>query len=87
MAPKQNYTPLNTPREQIMIQIEGKNMLKAPLPMRAPPEKRNMNKYCRFHKELGHKTSECHHLKDQIEGLIQQGYLREYVNRAAKQDK
>ncbi|PON88520.1 hypothetical protein TorRG33x02_157340 [Trema orientale] len=41
-----------------------------------------MNKFCRFHREMGHGTSDRRHLKDQIERLIQQGCLREYINRA-----
>ncbi|KAL0391518.1 UNVERIFIED_CONTAM: hypothetical protein Slati_4536900 [Sesamum latifolium] len=38
------------------------------------------NKYCRFHRDRGHMTEECHHLKNEIEKLIQRGYLKEYVN-------
>ncbi|KAL0298936.1 UNVERIFIED_CONTAM: hypothetical protein Sradi_6553400 [Sesamum radiatum] len=29
----------------------------------------------------GHTTEECHHLKNEIEKLIQRGHLRQYVNR------
>ena len=46
--------------------------------MRAPVEQRNMSKYCKFHKDKGHDTSECFHLHDQIE---QGGYLQEYIRK------
>ena len=57
-----SYTPLNTSREQILMQVEGKNLLHNPGPMRAPVERRNMTKYCNFHKDRGHDTVECFQL-------------------------
>ncbi|KAL0313369.1 UNVERIFIED_CONTAM: hypothetical protein Sradi_5736200 [Sesamum radiatum] len=39
------------------------------------------DKYCLFHKDRGHSTEECLHLKDEIEKLIRRGYLKEYVDR------
>ncbi|KAL0433498.1 UNVERIFIED_CONTAM: hypothetical protein Slati_2684100 [Sesamum latifolium] len=38
------------------------------------------DKYYRFHWDRGHTMEECHHLKNEIEKLIQCGYLRQYVN-------
>ncbi|PON42267.1 hypothetical protein PanWU01x14_283190 [Parasponia andersonii] len=46
-----------------------------------------MNKFYRFHRELRHDTSDCRQLKDQIERLFQQSYLRECINKADEQDK
>ena len=40
-----------------------------------------MAKYCKFHKDRGHDTAECFQLRDQIEDLIQEGYLQEYISR------
>ncbi|KAL0434156.1 UNVERIFIED_CONTAM: hypothetical protein Slati_2749900 [Sesamum latifolium] len=37
------------------------------------------DKYCRFHKDRGHIIEDCYHLKNEIEKLIQMGYLKEYV--------
>lgn len=48
-------------------------------PMKGPRAKRDMTKYYRFHKDYGHTTNECRQLKDEIEGLISRGYLRQYV--------
>ncbi|GAV78515.1 LOW QUALITY PROTEIN: hypothetical protein CFOL_v3_21982, partial [Cephalotus follicularis] len=36
-------------------------------------------KYCRYHRDHGHNTEECRHLKNQIEDLIRKGYLRKYI--------
>ncbi|XP_077248079.1 uncharacterized protein LOC143887787 [Tasmannia lanceolata] len=41
--------------------------------------KRHKSKYCRFHRGHGHDTDECRHLKDEIELLINRGYLKKYV--------
>ncbi|KAL0454820.1 UNVERIFIED_CONTAM: Pro-Pol polyprotein [Sesamum latifolium] len=37
------------------------------------------DKFCHFHNNYGHTTEECRHLKNEIERLIQNGYLQEYV--------
>ncbi|GAV66751.1 hypothetical protein CFOL_v3_10261, partial [Cephalotus follicularis] len=44
-------------------------------------------KYCWYHRDHGHDTEECRHLKNQIEDLICKGHLRKYVDRNAPQDK
>ena len=63
------------------MQVEGKNLLQNPGPIRAPAERRNMAKYYKFHKDRGHDKVECFQLQDQIEALIQEGYLQEYISR------
>ncbi|KAK4394165.1 hypothetical protein Sango_1887300 [Sesamum angolense] len=37
-----------------------------------------------FHKDCGHNTEDCLHLKEEIKKLIQRGYLKEYVDRSNK---
>ncbi|XP_050276061.1 uncharacterized protein LOC126718038 [Quercus robur] len=55
--------------------------------MKGDPNKRNRNKYCRFHRDHGHDTDECFDLKQQIENLIRQGKLRSFLGRDHKDDK
>ncbi|KAL0461246.1 UNVERIFIED_CONTAM: hypothetical protein Slati_0012200 [Sesamum latifolium] len=43
------------------------------------PQCPKSDKFCRFHNDYGHTTEECRHLKNEIERLIQNGYLQEYV--------
>ena len=48
------------------------SVYKRPYSMRGDYSKRNQNKYCRFHRDIGHTTEECIALKDE-------GYLQNYV--------
>ena len=66
----QHYTPLNAPLDQVIMQIKDDPSLKWPEKMKGDPNKRNKNKYCRFHRDHGHDTDECYDLKHQIEKLI-----------------
>ncbi|GAV74160.1 hypothetical protein CFOL_v3_17641, partial [Cephalotus follicularis] len=56
-----------------------------PEKLRTPAENKNVEKYCRYHRDHGHDTEECRQLKNQIEDLIRKGYLRKYVDRDAPQ--
>ena len=47
-ARSQQYTPLNMPLEQVLMQIKDDPSLKWPEKMKGDPNKRNRNKYCRF---------------------------------------
>ena len=55
--------------------------------MKGDPNKRNRNKYCRFHRDHGYDTNECFDLKQQIENLIKQGKLRNFLGRDHKNKK
>ena len=55
--------------------------------MKGDPNKRNRNKYCRFHRDHGHDTDECFDLKQQIENLIRQGKLRSFLGRDHRDEK
>lgn len=48
-------------------------LLKHPEKLRGDQEKRNRDRYCRFHKDHGHNTSSCFKLKHQIEYFIEDG--------------
>ena len=73
------YTPLNVPLKQVLMQIKDDPSLKWPEKMKGDPNKRNRNKYCRFHRDHGHDIDECFDLKQQIENLIRQGKLRNFL--------
>ena len=59
----QNYTPLNAPLDQVLMQIKDDPSLKSPEKMKGDPNKRNKSKYCRFHRDHRHDTDECYDLK------------------------
>ncbi|XP_059663781.1 uncharacterized protein LOC132309494 [Cornus florida] len=74
-----NYTPLNTPIDQVFLQIQNEPHLKWPPKLKSDPARRPHDKYCRFHKDHGHATEDCFDLKDQIETLIQRGHMRKII--------
>ncbi|GJS03519.1 reverse transcriptase domain-containing protein [Tanacetum coccineum] len=47
--------------------------------MTTPVEKRNANKFCEFHGEVGHNTDECNHLRKQIEDMLKAGKLSHLI--------
>ncbi|GKA97788.1 hypothetical protein Tco_0825682 [Tanacetum coccineum] len=65
-----------TPKEILALE---KEKFKAPPPMTTPVEKRNANKFCEFHREVGHNTDECNHLRKQIEDMLKAGKLSHII--------
>ncbi|XP_030924206.1 uncharacterized protein LOC115951026 [Quercus lobata] len=76
-----------TMAELVLMQIKDDPSLKWPEKMKGDPNKRNKNKYCRFHRDHGHDTDECFDLKQQIENLIRQGKLKHFVGRDRTDEK
>ncbi|XP_052197206.1 uncharacterized protein LOC127804386 [Diospyros lotus] len=56
-----------------------------PHPLKTPDKYRTKSKFCAYHNEVGHTTSECWALKDAIEELIRRGRLHDYVVRPRDQ--
>ncbi|GJS05396.1 reverse transcriptase domain-containing protein [Tanacetum coccineum] len=82
---RDKFTLLTKSPRGILALDKGK--FKTPPPMMTPIEKRNNNKFCEFHGEVGHNTNECMHLKRQIEELIKAGKLSHVIkelNKAAE---
>ena len=69
------------------MQINDDPSLKWPEKMKGDSNKRNQNKYCHFHRDHGHDTDECFDLKQQIENLIRQGKLRNFLGRDYNNEK
>ena len=69
------------------MQIKDDPSLKWQEKMKGDLNKRNRNKYCRFQMDHGHDTDECYDLKQQIENLIKQGKLRNFLGRDHKDEK
>ena len=75
------------PLEQVLMQIKDDPSLKWQEKMKGDPNKRNGNKYCHFHRDHGHNRDECYDLKQQIENLIRQGKLRNFLGQEHKDEK
>ncbi|XP_022154446.1 uncharacterized protein LOC111021718 [Momordica charantia] len=83
-GPYDRYTPTTIPISEILTNIEEnglEKLLKRPDKLRGDPEKRNKDRYCRFHRDHGHDTLSCWELKHQIVDLIQDGYFKKYVDK------
>ncbi|KAL0319057.1 UNVERIFIED_CONTAM: hypothetical protein Sangu_2061900 [Sesamum angustifolium] len=76
-----HYTTLNASRGEILV-VAGATRANPSMAekMKDNPKRVKSEKYCRFHRDRGHTTEECHHLMNEIEKLIQHGYLKEYIN-------
>ena len=55
--------------------------------MKGDPNKHNRNKNYRFHRDHGYDTDEYFDLKQQIENLIRQGKLRNFLGLDYKDEK
>ena len=74
------FTPLFWPIQEVMTTAEAQNLLKKPTKLKSLPEKRNRDKYYRYHKDHGHDTGDCFKLKIAMEKLIERGQLVEFVD-------
>ncbi|GJU64202.1 reverse transcriptase domain-containing protein [Tanacetum coccineum] len=74
---RDKFTLLTKSLREILALNKGK--FKASPPMTTLVEKRNSNKFCGFHGEVGHNTDECMHLKRQTEEMIKAGKLSHLI--------
>ena len=75
-----SFTPLNAPLDQVLMKIKDEGALTFPGKLKSDPTKRSRNKYCRFHPNHGHDTTDCYDLKQQIEALIRERKLQKFVS-------
>ncbi|XP_021761647.1 uncharacterized protein LOC110726447 [Chenopodium quinoa] len=73
------YTPLTHSKSHIFKVNKADD--KWQRPPRMVNRNRDTNKWCDFHRDHGHTTDECTHLKDNIEDLVRRGYLNQFKQR------
>ena len=76
-----SFTLMNTPIDQVLIQIKDERALTFLGKLKGDPSKSSRDKYCCFHRDHGHDTSDCCDLKQQIEALIRQGKLQRFIGK------
>ena len=76
-----SFTPLTALINQVLMHIKDEEALKFLSKLKGDPSKRSKDKYCRFHCDHGHDTTNCYDLKQQIEDLIRQGKLQRFVSK------
>ncbi|XP_012830533.1 PREDICTED: uncharacterized protein LOC105951629 [Erythranthe guttata] len=76
----QSYQPLTAPLSQVLYSIEKRADLRWPRTARGAPRRDpTLGTFCRFHNEYGHTTDDCAHLKDEVERLIRDNKIGEFV--------
>lgn len=68
--------------EELYEKIEGRGLLYPPVPVTKPARKRDQDRFCKFHDTYGHIIDQCQDLKNQVEDLVRNRYLDEYVDGA-----
>ncbi|CAA0815266.1 Unknown protein, partial [Striga hermonthica] len=77
-----NFTPLRKDLTEVLEAMEQKMSSEDvtwPKTRFTGPIRPKSDIYCRFHRDYGHTTEICRHLKDEIERLIRAGHLKEFV--------
>ncbi|KAI3465817.1 hypothetical protein Pfo_022480 [Paulownia fortunei] len=67
---------------EVLMVVEQHGLIQPPRPLRESSRRAKSDKYCHFHRDRGHTTEECFHLKQEIERLIRKGYLTEFIEKA-----
>ncbi|XP_070013881.1 uncharacterized protein [Nicotiana sylvestris] len=62
------------------------NKVRWPKEMRSNPNRRNLDHWCEFHNDHGHKTIDCRLLQGEVDHLLKQGYLTKLFSEKGKQD-
>lgn len=73
---RNDYILLNTPRAEIFVVIEEICLAKHHLQMRGPKSKRDSKLFCLLHKDVYHGAEDCIKLAEEIEKLIERGYVK-----------
>ncbi|XP_026399502.1 uncharacterized protein LOC113295381 [Papaver somniferum] len=78
------YTPLNAPLEEIFKEVENRNDIRYPKIRGIQfDETRNHPEFFHYHQYRGHSTNNCREVKDIVQHLIRDGYLRHFVKQTA----
>ncbi|XP_027091882.2 uncharacterized protein [Coffea arabica] len=71
--------------QRILAVIEAEGLGDRPPKMGTLRNKRNQDRYCAFHRDVGHDTEGCWALRKEIEDLIQRGFLGRFVRRPGQE--
>lgn len=78
-------TPLNASRVEVLVAVQDKNYVQWPKPLKVDPKRRDLDKYCQFHRTHGHDTNDYYQLMHEIERLIKRGHLQNFVKKGEEQ--
>ncbi|KAF3576812.1 hypothetical protein DY000_02031454 [Brassica cretica] len=81
--PDISHLLISTPEQVSTLRQMGQRV-KWPPKMKAPDSFRNLELWCDFHRDHGHKTEDCIAVKIEVNELLQKGHLREFLSEKAK---
>ena len=58
-----SFTPLTASIDQVLMQIKDEEAPTYPRKLKGDPNRRSKDKYCRFHRDHSHDTTDCYDLK------------------------
>ncbi|XP_038701797.1 uncharacterized protein LOC119998516 [Tripterygium wilfordii] len=61
--------------------IANKPYFRRPNKMSGDPSTRNQSKWCSYHRDKCHRTEDCREFKRHLEELVQQGHLKEFIDK------
>ena len=73
-----------TDARSILMEVRGHPMLRRLPPMTAAPRPQNGRKYCEFHEQSGHTTTECRELKKALHKLADKGQIDRFLKRGPR---
>ncbi|XP_071902705.1 uncharacterized protein [Coffea arabica] len=79
MGGDKSWTGLTAPRARVLAVMEQEGLSRPPRPLAGDKSRRDQGLYCAYHRDVGHDTEDCRHLKKDIEKLIKRGHLGQFV--------
>ncbi|XP_024039304.1 uncharacterized protein LOC112097943 [Citrus clementina] len=75
------YTSLKMSLDEVHEAIKERGLLYLLTPITKLPSRRDRGRYCKFHGTHGHTTTKCRDLKTQVEDLVRNRYLDEFIDK------
>nr|XP_027075683.1 uncharacterized protein LOC113699515 [Coffea arabica] len=69
------WTALTAPRTRVLAVMKQEELSRPPRPLIGDKSRRDQGLYCAYHRDVGHDTEDCRHLKKDIKKLIRLGHL------------
>ena len=68
------------PVHQVLEKIKNESYFKRPNKMGGDPMKHNQNLHCQYHQEQGYTTEDCRTLWNDLEQLVRDGKLKQFLH-------
>ncbi|XP_071913979.1 uncharacterized protein [Coffea arabica] len=79
MGGDKSWITLTAPRARVLALMEQEGLSRPPRPLVGDKSRRDQGLYCAYHRDVGHDTEYCRHLKKDIEKLIKRGHLEQFI--------